>query len=585
MLTDLIIKNFAIIDVLHVSFRPGLNMLTGETGAGKSIIIDAVNLILGGRASSDLIRTGEEDAVVECLFDIAEHEDIRNKLAESGIETDAELLIKRIVSRSGRNRVFMNGGMATTSLLGDITPLLVNIYGQHESQTLLRPENHLYLLDGFAGIVPLREQYARLHEECRKIAEELRLLEADERDAFRRNDLLSFQSKEIEEAALVPGEDVELLEERQRLLHGEKLIRATSGAYDALYDGDGALLGALRSIIAEVEEAGTVDKTLAAFSARLNESYLSLEDTALSLRDYGARLEADPGRLQEVDDRLDLIYRLKKKYLPTLEGILTFKEEVDAELEAFAQRGEHQSDLTESLRRLGISLLEQGRELTKKRLDASKRLNNAMETELHELAMKNAQFAVAFTPYEEPRGTGMERVEFLFSPNPGEAPKPLARIASGGELSRLMLAMKQIHPESDVPSLIFDEVDTGIGGAVSAMVGKKLKRVSCNQQVLCITHHPQVAAFADHHFKVNKSTESGRTRTTVDLLSDEERVLEVARMLSGTKITEKTLEHAREMMEDARCDGGSFQTERFLADIPTGIVPEGSVAAEAGESC
>jgi DNA repair protein RecN (Recombination protein N) len=552
MLTDLIIKNFAIIDALHVSFRPGLNMLTGETGAGKSIIIDAVNLILGGRASSDLIRTGEEDAVVECLFDIAEHEDIRTKLAESGIETDAELLIKRIVSRSGRNRVFMNGGMATTSLLGDITPLLVNIYGQHESQTLLRPENHLYLLDGFAGIVPLRDQYSRLHEEYRKTAEELRLLEMDERDAFRRIDLLSFQSREIAEAALLPGEDVELLEERQRLLHGEKLIRATSGAYDALYDGDGALLGVLRSIITEVEEAGTVDTALAAFSARLNESYLTLEDTALSLRDYGARLEADPGRLQEVDDRLDLIYRLKKKYLPTLEGILTFKEEVDVELEAFAHRGERHSELEETLQRLEISLREEGRELTQRRLEASKQLSAAMETELHELAMKNAHFDVAFTSYEEPRATGMERVEFLFSPNPGEAPKPLARIASGGELSRLMLALKQIHPESDVPSLIFDEVDTGIGGAVSAMVGKKLKRVSSNQQVLCITHHPQVAAFADHHFKVNKTTESGRTRTTVDLLSDEERVLEVARMLSGTKITEKTLEHAREMMEDAR---------------------------------
>jgi DNA repair protein RecN (Recombination protein N) len=556
MLTDLIIKYFAIIDELHVSFRPGLNMLTGETGAGKSIIIDAVNLILGGRASSDVIRTGEEDAVVECLFDVADHEDIRKKLAESGIETDVELIIKRIVSRSGRNRVFMNGGMATTSLLGDIAPLLVNIYGQHESQTLLRPENHLALLDGFAGIVPLRERYARLHEEYRKTAEELRLLEADEREAFRRIDLLSFQSKEIAEAALLPGEDVELLEERQRLLYGEKLIRATAGAYDALYDGDGALLGVLRSIIAEVEEAGSVDATLAEFSARLNESYLSLEDTALSLRDYGARLEADPGRLQEVDDRLDLIYRLKKKYFPTIEGILTFKAEVDAELEAFAHRGERHTELEETLPRLELSLREVGRELTRQRRAASIRLKTAMETELHELAMKNAHFDVAFTSYEEPRATGMERVEFLFSPNPGEAPKPLARIASGGELSRLMLAMKQIHPESDVPSLIFDEVDTGIGGAVSAMVGKKLKRVSCNQQVLCITHHPQVAAFADHHFKVNKTSESGRTRTTVDLLSDEKRVLEIARMLSGAKITEKTLEHAREMREDARSDAG-----------------------------
>ena len=556
MLSDLIIRNFAIIDALHVSFLPGLNMLTGETGAGKSIIIDAVNLILGGRASADMIRTGEEDAVVECLFDLTGHEEIRTRLEESGVESDGELLIKRIVSRSGRNRVFMNGGMATTSLLGDIAPLLLNIYGQHESQTLLRPENHLYLLDGFAGIVPHREQFARLHEEYRKTGEELRLLEVDERDAFRRTDLLTFQSKEIAEAALLPGEDVELLEERQRLLHGEKLIRATRGAYDALYDGDGALLGVLRSIIAEVEEAGTVDGALAAFSSRLNESYLSLEDAALSLRDYGARLEADPGRLQEVDDRLDLIYRLKKKYVPTIEGILTFKEEVDTELEAFAHRGERHSELEELLQQLLTSLREQGRELTQLRLNASKRLKAAMEKELHELAMKNAHFDVAFTACAEPRATGMERVEFLFSPNPGEAPKPLARIASGGELSRLMLAMKQVHPESDVPSLIFDEVDTGIGGAVSAMVGKKLQRVSCHQQVLCITHHPQVAAFADHHFKVNKTTEAGRTRTMVDLLSEEERVLEVARMLSGAKITEKTLEHAREMMEDAQGDKG-----------------------------
>lgn len=555
MLTDLIIKNFAIIDTLHVSFRPGLNMLTGETGAGKSIIIDAVNLILGGRASADLIRTGEDDAVVECLFDLSGQREIRTKLAESGVEAGDELLIKRVVSRSGRNRVFMNGGMSTTSLLAEITPLLVNIYGQHESQTLLRPENHLYLLDGFAGIVPLRERFARLYEEFRKTAEELHVLEADERDAIRRFDLLSFQSKEIAEAQLLPGEDVELLEERQRLLHGEKLIRATSGAYDALYDGDDALLGVLRSIIADVEEAGSMDKALTEISARLNESYLSLEDAALSLRDYGAGLEADPGRLQEVEDRLDLLYRLKKKYLPTIEGILTFKDEVDAELEAFAQRGERHGDLTELLQRLELSLREEGQELTRRRLEAAQGLKTAMETELHQLAMKNAHFDVAFTSYAEPRATGLERVEFLFSPNPGEAPKPLARIASGGELSRLMLALKQIHPESDVPSLIFDEVDTGIGGAVSALVGKKLKRVSHNQQVLCITHHPQVAAYADHHFKVKKDAESGRTRTQVELLTGEERVLEVARMLSGAKISEKTLEHAREMMEDARGDG------------------------------
>jgi len=555
MLTDLHIRNFAIIDTLHVSFLPGLNMLTGETGAGKSIIIDAVNLILGGRASSDMIRTGEEEAVVECLFDLAGHDDVRSILEASGIETEAELLIKRVVSRSGRNRVFMNGGMATTSQLGTIAPLLVNIYGQHESQLLLRPENHLYLLDGFAGLVPLRARFADLFDEFRKAREELRVLVEGERDAIRRIDLLSFQSDEIAGAALLPGEDVELGHEHERLLHGEKLIHASRGAYDALYDGDGALLGILRSIIAEIDDAALVDESLVEHSERLNEAYLSLEDAALSLRDYGSRLELDPARLGEVDDRLDLIHRLKKKYAPTIEEILAFKERVDAELDSLAHREERHGKLEEELRRLEQSLREGGGELGRLRREAARRLQGAMEKELHELAMKNARFEVAFFPFDEPRATGMERIEFLFSPNPGEAPKPLARIASGGELSRLMLAMKQIHPESDVPTLIFDEVDTGIGGAVSAMVGKKLKRVSRNQQVLCITHHPQVAAYADHHFTVRKTTDTGRTRTSVELLVGPERVQEVARMLGGAKITEKTLEHAREMMEDAAGHG------------------------------
>lgn len=554
MLTDLHIRNFAIIDTLHVSFLPGLNMLTGETGAGKSIIIDAVNLILGGRASADMIRTGEEEAVIECLFELSGQDDVRSTLEASGVTTDVELLVKRVVSRSGRNRVFMNGGMATTSQLNAIAPLLVNIYGQHESQILLRPENHLYLLDGFAGLVPLRNGFAGLFDRFRKTGEELRVLDEGEREAIRRIDLLSFQSDEIAAAALFPGEDAELAHERERLLHGEKLIRASRGAYDALYDGDGALLGILRSIIAEVDDAALVDDSLVSHAERLNEAYLSLEDAALSLRDYGARLEMDPARLREVDDRLDLISRLKKKYAPTVEEILAFKERVDSELDSLTHRGEHHGELEEEMRRLEQALREQGTELGRQRREAAKRLQDAMEKELHELAMKNARFEVAFQPFDEPRATGMERVEFLFSPNPGEASKPLARIASGGELSRLMLAMKQVHPESDVPTLIFDEVDTGIGGAVSAMVGKKLKRVSSNQQVLCITHHPQVAAYADHHFTVRKTTDAGRTRTTVELLSGRERVQEVARMLGGAKVTEKTLDHAREMIEDA---GGS----------------------------
>jgi DNA repair protein RecN (Recombination protein N) len=550
MLADLFIKNIAIIDSLHVSFQPGLNVLTGETGAGKSIIIDAVNLILGGRASSDLIRTGEDEASVECLFDISGAAHVADRLAAAGVDADGELLVKRTFSRAGRNRVFMNGGPATLSLLSEVSSLLVNIYGQHESQTLLRPENHLFLLDGYGRLEPFRERYRSLHKEYRRTREEILTLEKDERDVSRRIDLLSFQVREIDEAALLPGEDGTLAEERQRLLHGESLIRASRGAFDVLYDGEGALLGSLRRIIAELDETGKIDVELSTYAALLREAYLQLEDTALSLRDYGTKLEADPDRLREVEDRLDLIRRLERKYAPTIEEILAFRNEVDEELRKLTRRDETLEELRTKLSTLEVALREAGGELSQRRTETAKKLQTAMERELSELAMKNARFQVGFFPYEEPKATGMERIEFLFAPNPGESPKPLARIASGGELSRLMLALKQIHPESDVPTLIFDEVDSGIGGAVSSMVGRKLKRVAGSQQVLCITHLPQVAAFADHHFKVEKLMESGRTRTSLEMLSDGMRVLELARMLGGAKVSEKALEHAREMMED-----------------------------------
>jgi DNA repair protein RecN (Recombination protein N) len=553
MLADLFIKNIAIIDSLHVSFQPGLNVLTGETGAGKSIIIDAVNLILGGRASADLIRTGEEEASVECLFDLSGVERVAERLAAAGMEAGNELLVKRTVSRSGRNRVFMNGGPSTLSFLSEITSLLVNIYGQHESQTLLRPENHLFLLDGYGRLEPLRERYRSLHEEYTRTREEILALEKDERDTFRRIDLLSFQMREIDDAALMPGEDQTLAEERQRLVYAERLIRASRGAYDVLYDGEGALLGSLRRVIADLEESGKIDAELSPYAARLREAYLQLEDAALSLRDYGTRLENDPERLREVEDRLDLIRRLERKYAPTIDEILAFRDTVDGELRKLTRRDETLGELRTQLGELEQSLREAGGELSRRRAEAARALKQDMERELSELAMKNARFQVGFFPHEEPKAWGMERIEFLFAPNPGEAPKPLAKIASGGELSRLMLALKQIHPESDVPTLIFDEVDSGIGGVVSATVGRKLKRVAGGQQVLCITHLPQVAACADHHYKVEKGTESGRTRTSLEVLSDDMRVHELARMLGGAKVSEKALEHAREMMED----GGS----------------------------
>ena len=552
MLTDLNIRNFAIIDNLHVNFRGGLNILTGETGAGKSIIIDAVNLVLGGRASADLIRSGEEEAVVEAVFDISGNEPVGVMLAEMGIAVEDELLVRRIVSRNGKNRVFVGGGLSTLAILNDLTRKLINIYGQHEAQTLLRPENHLPLLDGYAGLNPLRKDYSALFGEYQLLIDEIRRLEEGEREAAQRLDILSFQSEEIGKAALVPGEEEELARERELLTHAEKLHLTSRGAFESLYGDEPSILGLISQVKLGVADIALIDKGLQPVREAVESAYLQLEDAALSLRDYAERVELDPARLQEVEERLDLIHRLKKKYGTTIEEILALKTRIDAELDQLLNRERSRGELDARLKGLHGEILAKGKELSQQREKAAFQMQKAMERELHELAMKQAVFTVRFEALPEPKGFGLERAEFLFSPNPGEPPKALARIASGGELSRLMLALKQIHPESDVPTLVFDEVDTGISGATSALVGRKLKNVAAGQQVLCITHLPQVAAFAGHHFRVEKGDEGGRTVTRVAELTGEERVAEMARLLGGVKITEKTMEHAREMIEEAR---------------------------------
>jgi DNA repair protein RecN (Recombination protein N) len=551
MLRELQITNLAIIDKLHVEFHGGLNILTGETGAGKSIIIDAVNLILGGRASADLIRSGAEEASVEGIFDLAGHPSSLSRLAELGIDCDGELLVRRVVSRSGKNRVFIGGGLATTSVLSEVCRTLINIYGQHESQTLLKTEHHLRLLDGFAGSLQLRQVFSARFEEFQKAQAELAALEQGEREAARRLDLLSFQSEEIAQAKLYPGEEAELAEERLRLAHGEKLLVLSQQAFDDLYGGDQALLGGLRRTISGIAEAGGIDRALAPVAEALEAAYAQLEDASLTLRDYAAGVEADPKRLEQLDDRLDLINRLQRKYGENVEEILAYAAGIDAELAALTGREQTKNALSAQIALLHEELAQLGAKLSKARREGAAALKKGMERELSELAMTHAVFETAFDTTPEPKACGFERAEFLFSPNPGEPPKPLAKIASGGELSRLMLALKQLHPESEVPTLIFDEVDSGIGGATSALVGVKLKRVAAAQQVLAITHLPQVAAFADLHLKVEKSVNLGRTATCVERLEGEERVAEVARMLSGARVTEKTLDHARELIQEA----------------------------------
>ncbi len=548
MLTDLTIKNVAIIDTLQIAFKPGLTVLTGETGAGKSIIIDAVGLIMGNRASSDLIRSGEEEAVVEALFDISALPEIKLQLSEAGFDAADELLIKRSLSRSGRNRIFINGGMATLALLVDIAPRLINIYGQHDSQTLLKPENHLRLLDAFAGIGNLRQKFSALFGRLASVRDTLAGLERAEREAERRLDLLSYQSEEIAKAALRPGEEEQLEEQRLLLASAEKLGGVSSEAFDRLYGGDGALLGQLKRISGSIAELSAIDHSLQGTAASIEGAYLQLEDAAITLRDYASRIESDPAALQQIDDRLDQLGRLKKKYAPTVEEVLVYKGGIDAELDQLHGREQSRHALETERDDLEEELKQAGGELTAARIQAAKKLKHALESEAHQLAMKGAVIEPTLEQLMEPRSSGFERVEFLFSPNPGEIPRPMARIASGGELSRLMLAIKQVLPDSDVPTLVFDEVDTGIGGATSELVGRKLKNVAARQQVLCITHLPQVAVFADQQLRVEKLITDRRTTTRVLELGKDERTREVARMLAGATVTDSALKHAAEML-------------------------------------
>ena len=548
MLTDLTIKNVAIIDTLHITVKPGMTVLTGETGAGKSIIIDAVGLIMGSRASSDLIRSGEEEAVVEALFDISSLPEIRQQLLEAGFDADDELLIKRSLSRGGKNRIFINGSMATQALLIDITPRLINIYGQHDSQTLLRPENHLRLLDAYAGLGDLRQKFTALFNRLAAVRETLAGLENAEREAVRRLDLLSYQSKEIAKTALKQGEEEQLEEQRKLLACAEKLGSVSSEAFDRLYGGDGTLLGQLKRISSSITELSTIDVSLKGLAATLDGAYLQLEDAAITLRDYSSRIECDPATLQQIDDRLDLIGSMKKKYAPTVEEILLYKAGIDAELEQLQGREQSKHTLAAELDNLNVELRQVGNKLTDARTTAANKLKHALEGEAHQLAMKGAIIEPTLEKLIEPRSSGFEKVEFLFSPNPGEIPRPLGKIASGGELSRLMLAIKQVLPEGDVPTLVFDEVDTGIGGATSELVGRKLKNVAARQQVLCITHLPQVAVFADQQLRVEKLVEGGRTSTRIIELDQNERTREIARMLAGSTVTDSALQHATEML-------------------------------------
>ncbi len=551
MLTELSIRNVAIIDQLQLSFGAGLNILSGETGAGKSIIIDALTLVCGGRASTDLIRSGEDEATVEAIFDLGGLPSLQAPLQEAGIDVGDELLVKRCLSRTGKNRVYINGSLATLAQLTELGRQLVTIHGQHESQGLLRPEHHLVLLDAFAGTSELRQRVAAAFEQWKQIAERLAHFDEQERDTARRIDLLAYQVEEIAAAELKAGEEEELEEQQRLLANAERLACTTGSAYEALYGGDQALLGELKRVTAAMREAAVIDAALAPLHSMLDEGYLQLEDAALQLRDYAARIEADPEQLKRVDDRLDLLMRLKRKYAPTVEELIALGATLAAELEELQGRSRSRDELQQELAEQRASLEKLGAELSERRRAAAGKLEQQLAAETRQLAMPHAVVQVAFESLAEPRSSGFEKVEFLFSTNPRVPPRSLGKVASGGELSRLMLAFKQVLPEGEAPTMVFDEVDTGVGGAVAGVVGRKLRNLATGQQVFCVTHLPQVAAWAMQHIRVEKLVGNGRTSTLVTLLDEPGRVQEVARMLAGEQISDAALQHATEMIEQS----------------------------------
>jgi DNA repair protein RecN (Recombination protein N) len=554
MIKLLRINNIALITSLEVELGPGLTLLTGETGAGKSILIDALGLVLGDRASTDLIRTGEERAVVEA---IAEGPALEGFLQEHGLPVEPdEVVIRREIHASGKGRATVNGALVPLTLLKELAPLVAAVHGQHDPQGLLDPATHVDVLDRHAALDPseLATTFARLRE----VEGSLERLRKDRREAERRREMLAFQAEEIEKANLRPDEEEALRNEKARQANAGRLAGLSAEAYALLYEDDGAALGHLGQVYRKVEELGTMDPDFLPYLESRSAVLAQLEDLALFLRDYRERIQVTPGRLDELESRLATIERLKKKYGATAAEVAAFGARCRQELEEMGTPEEQEQALESERGELARRYFARARELSRQRRAGALDLQKKVRSELGHLAMEKTRFEVVFRPEAIPvdgsssagwTEKGLETVEFMLSPNPGEDLRPLARIASGGELSRIMLALKSVASlDARGLTLVFDEVDAGIGGRVAEVVGKKLREVAKRHQVLCVTHLPQIASLADRHYAVRKRVERGRTTTEIGLLGSEERIEEIARMLGGEKLTETARDHAREMV-------------------------------------
>ena len=561
MLRELRIKNFAVIDEAALELGPGLNVLTGETGAGKSIVLNALGLISGERVTSDIIRFGQDEASVEALVE-AVPEAVKQKLQEAGYDIDDELIIKRVVSRSGKNRIYLGGSLCQLNLLSEVGSSVVHIYGQHEHHALLNPESHIDLLDMFGGLTgtvnAMSEKFHALASVWESLRQARGLLEKRKKE----KGLLEAQAEEIASARLRPGEDDELQEKKNILMHAEKLYQGCLEGEELLYEGEIALVSRLGRYGGKLKELAAIDAGLRPTVELLESALAQLGEANTELRRYAERVHFEPGALEQLEDRLAEIHRLKRKYDGGIEEILGMQGKVEAELKALDRGEEEMTALERAFDAARQVAWEAAGALSLERQRVAKRFKKEMEKEVKSLGMPETLFEVRFLDLAEKEDQppflvggkklaerGFDQFEFYFSPNPGEPPKPLAKIASGGEISRLMLAIKSLALDpSEIPTLLFDEVDAGIGGGVAEIVGKKLKQVASAHQVICVTHLPQIAALADTHHVVRKEVNKGRTSTNVNKLKENERVEEVARMLGGLKITDKTRRHAEEMV-------------------------------------